>query len=171
MQNLTIGAGEVALRLGAALFSGAIIGINRDLHGKPAGMRTFGLMTLGTAALTVALAQYGDPSTIGRAVQGMITGIGFLGAGMIVRPALDNGAVHGLTTAAAVWLAAALAILCGLGLVALSAGILAIALLLLSVGEPIEKFFERLVDARDRARVANALHPPDRDAGPGAGQS
>ena len=162
MQSLTVEATDVAMRLGAALLCGAVIGINRDLHRKPAGVRTFGLMTLGTAALTVALAQYGDPSTIGRAVQGMITGIGFLGAGMIVRPARDNGAVHGLTTAAAVWLAAALAILCGLGLVVLAVAVLAVALLLLVLGQPLEEFCEGFFAARDaaRARRTAARQPP-----------
>ena len=153
MQGLTLGTEEVVARIAAALLCGAVIGLNRDLHRKPAGLRTFGLMALGTAGLTVALAQVGDPSTIGRAVQGMITGIGFLGAGMIVRPTRDGAEVHGLTTAAAVWLAAALAILCGLGLLALAGSVLLIALLLLSFGQPVERAVERFF-ARRVARRA-----------------
>ena len=155
MQGLTLGTEEVVARMAAALLCGAVIGLNRDLHRKPAGLRTFGLMALGTAGLTVALAQYGDPSTIGRAVQGMITGIGFLGAGMIVRPTRDGAEVHGLTTAAAVWLAAALAILCGLGLLALAGSVLLIALLLLSFGQPVERAVERFFLRRDARRAGN----------------
>lgn len=133
---------EIAARIGAALLCGAIIGLNRDLHRKPAGLRTFGLMALGTATLTVALAHSADPSALGRVVQGLITGIGFLGAGMILRPANSNE-VHGLTTAAAVWLTAALAILCGLGQIPLALAVLATALVVLLVGLPVERAFER----------------------------
>lgn len=162
MQGLALTTTEVVARMAAALLCGAVIGLNRDLHRKPAGLRTFGLMSLGTAGLTVALARYGDPSTIGRAVQGMITGIGFLGAGMIVRPNRDNGAVHGLTTAAAVWLAAALAILCGLGLLALAGSVLLIALALLSFGQPVERVVEQFFNRRDerrRSRDAGGARP------------
>lgn len=133
---------EFAARIGAALLCGAVIGLNRDLHRKPAGLRTFGLMALGTAALTTSMSQAADPSAVGRVVQGLITGIGFLGAGMILRPTNSNN-VHGLTTAAAVWLTAALAILCGLGHVMLAFAVLGVALLVLLIGLPVERRVER----------------------------
>ena len=132
---------DIAARIGAALLCGAVVGLNRDLHRKPAGLRTFGLMALGTATLTVALGNSADPSAMARVVQGLITGIGFLGAGMIMRGANSNE-VHGLTTAAAVWLTAALSILCGLGQIPLAFAVLGTALVLLVIGLPIERRFE-----------------------------
>lgn len=133
---------EIATRIGAALLCGAVIGLNRDLHRKPAGLRTFGLMAMGTATLTLAVGDGSDPTGVARVVQGVITGIGFLGAGMILRPPNSNE-VHGLTTAAAVWLTAALAILCGLGRIGLAYAVLLLALGVLFVGLPIERRFER----------------------------
>ncbi len=152
---------EIAARIGAALLCGAVVGLNRDLHRKPAGLRTFGLMALGTATLTVALEHSSDPSAMGRVVQGLITGIGFLGAGMIMRGANSNE-VHGLTTAAAVWLTAALAILCGLGQIALALAVLATALLLLLVGLPIERQLERWFGAP--AGIESRTENADRQA-------
>jgi uncharacterized membrane protein YhiD involved in acid resistance len=77
---------EVALRLGTALVLGGALGLNRELHGKPAGLRTHALVTLGAAVATlVALRSPNvsmaiDPNAISRIVQGILTGIGFLGA-------------------------------------------------------------------------------------------
>ena len=133
---------DIAARIGAALLCGAVIGLNRDLHRKPAGLRTFGLIALGAATLTIGIGHYADAAAVSRVVQGMVTGIGFLGAGMILRPANSNE-VHGLTTAAAVWLTTALAILCGLDQAALALGVLALALGVLLIGGPVERFCER----------------------------
>src|SRR6202521_5797602 len=110
---------QTALRLGAALIVGAILGLNRELHGKPAGLRTHALVSLGAAVATiVALKSPGgslsvDQNAIGRVVQGILTGIGFLGAGVILRD--PNGHVTGLTTAATIWICAVLGLVCGLG--------------------------------------------------------
>ena len=134
--------GEIALRIGAALACGVAVGLNRDLHGKPAGLRTFGLMALGTSVLAVAFADATDPSALGRVVQGIMTGIGFLGAGMILHPS-NSFEVQGLTTAAAVWLTAALSMMCGIGRIPLALGVLVVALVLLAVGRPVERQFER----------------------------
>src|SRR5438477_3708370 len=107
---------DTALRLMAATAVGALIGLNREMRGKPAGLRTHSLVTLGAALMTlcgVYLSVGEDANATSRVLQGIITGIGFLGVGVIIR---DNaGHVRGLTTAATIWMAAALGIVCGIG--------------------------------------------------------
>jgi putative Mg2+ transporter-C (MgtC) family protein len=80
---------DIALRLGLALVCGGIIGLNRDLHHKGAGMRTFGLVALATAGVTIGtlLLAGSQPDNVGRVTQGVMSGIGFLGAGVIMRAA------------------------------------------------------------------------------------
>jgi len=83
-----------------AAFLGFIIGWQRENSGAPAGDRTFALIALGTTVLTAfALEQF--PQGAARVIAGIVTGIGFLGAGVILR--LSTGEVHGLTTAAGIW--------------------------------------------------------------------
>jgi putative Mg2+ transporter-C (MgtC) family protein len=113
---------DVILRLVTAVGAGGVIGLNRDLAGKPMGVRTLGLVSLGAAVVSVAgiqvpgMAENSD--ALSRVVQGIIqgvmAGISFVGAGVILRNA-QAGTVEGLTTAATVWLSAALGIACGLG--------------------------------------------------------
>ena len=95
---------DIIARLGSAALIGGIIGLNRDLH-KSSGLRTFSLVGLG-AALVVLLTTDGamDPNATSRVLQGIITGVGFLGAGVIVHEAA-TAKVRGLTTAAAIWIA------------------------------------------------------------------
>src|SRR6266850_6009886 len=92
---------DLALRLAAATAVGAAVGLNRELHRKPAGLRTHAAVGLGAAALTLTGAVIAGPDTsaLAHVVQGIITGVGFLGAGVILRGE-DNKQVHGLTTAA-----------------------------------------------------------------------
>ncbi len=113
---------DIGLRLGAAASAGIVMGINRDLANKPIGMRTLGLVALGSAIVAVAGIQVPgmaeNPDAMSRVVQGIIqgvmAGISFIGAGVILRnPQAQT--VEGLTTAATVWVAAALGIACGLG--------------------------------------------------------
>ena len=113
---------DIGLRLGAAASAGIVMGINRDLANKPIGMRTLGLVALGAAITAVATIQVPgmseNPDALSRVVQGIIqgvmAGISFIGAGVILRnPQAQT--VEGLTTAATVWVAAALGIACGLG--------------------------------------------------------
>jgi len=113
------GAGEIFLRLGAAVFLGGLIGLNRDLRHKPAGLRTHAMVALGSAlAALFGLKHLGDSpfdaNAVSRVIQGILTGIGFLGAGVILRSE-DGKHVHGLTTAATVWLVAVLGVGCGMG--------------------------------------------------------
>ena len=112
---------DIVLRLGAATLAGIAIGLNRDLQNKPIGMRTLSLVSLGAATVTVASVQYSTmaehPDALSRVVQGVIqgimAGISFIGAGVILRDR-NKGTVEGLTTAATVWMSAALGIACGL---------------------------------------------------------
>jgi putative Mg2+ transporter-C (MgtC) family protein len=137
----------IALRLGAATLIGAVIGLNRDLHGKPTGVRTLGLVSLGAALVVLASMDFKtdfglDANPVSRAIQGVLTGIGFLGAGVIVRDSLGKK-IQGLTTAALIWLTACLGIVCGLGAwkVALIALVFVFALLV--VGGPFERWLHR----------------------------
>ena len=113
---------DVGMRLGAAALAGAAIGVNRDLADKPIGSRTLGLVALGAAVVAVAAIEVPgmseNPDALSRVVQGVIqgvmAGISFIGAGVILRDAKAR-TVEGLTTAATVWVTAALGIACGLG--------------------------------------------------------
>ena len=146
---------DIAIRLAAATVAGGLLGLNRDLRGKPAGVRTHALVTLGAAVSTMLALETGiggggaDANAVGRVVQGILTGIGFLGAGVILRDAA--GHVSGLTTAATIWVCAALGILCGLALwsMLLLAGVL--ALLVLVLGGPLERSIGRYLKRRDRS--------------------
>ena len=126
-----------------ALICGGLIGLNRDLHHTGAGLRTFGLVGLATAGVTVGtLTLLGSqPDNIGRVVQGVLSGIGFLGAGVIMRRT-DKGRVTGLTAAAATSFVAGLAMLCGLGDFPLVGLLLGLAIALLMGGRSIERAAE-----------------------------
>jgi putative Mg2+ transporter-C (MgtC) family protein len=112
---------EIGLRLLAATTAGMLLGVNRDLKGKPTGMRTLALVCLGASLATVATVylsdMHEDPNALSRVVQGVLqgvlTGIAFLGAGAIIRK--DTDETPGLTTAANVFVVAAIGIACGLG--------------------------------------------------------
>lgn len=147
-------------RLLAALGAGVVIGLNRDLHHKAAGVRTHGLVSLGAALLVlvgfeVAAREPGAGGGMGRTMQGIITGIGFLGAGVIVRPA-EGDQVRGLTTAASIWMAAAFGIGFATGAWRLTATAFGLALAVLVIGGPFETAVHRLFER----------HP----AGPGDGR-
>jgi putative Mg2+ transporter-C (MgtC) family protein len=103
---------DIILRLGAAMLIGSLIGLDREMHHKSTGMRTLGLVALGSALAVLAVAN--DPKAdASRVIQGVITGVGFLGAGVILHGP-TGVQVQGLTTAAAIWITASLGVLCGL---------------------------------------------------------
>jgi putative Mg2+ transporter-C (MgtC) family protein len=142
---------SLAGRLGLAALLGGILGVNRELALKPAGMRTHALVSLGAALATVtglALAQPpgDDASAPGRIIQGLVAGIGFIGSGVILRRT-DNHTVEGLTTAASIWVIAATGVAVGAGLWRASLIVVVISLLLLVVGERIDRFVHRLSKA------------------------
>ncbi|MBC8639350.1 MgtC/SapB family protein [Caballeronia sp. EK] len=133
---------DAVLRMLSAMLIGCIIGIDRDLHGKPTGMKTLGLVSLGACIATMCAQGFSmtpsDDTGVSRAVQGIVTGVGFLGAGVILQNPRENR-VRGLTTAASIWVTAAVGIVCGLGVwsVAFIAMILMIALM--TIGRVVEK--------------------------------
>jgi putative Mg2+ transporter-C (MgtC) family protein len=142
--SVDLDAAAIAIRVAAALLAGAILGIDRELKHKPAGMRTHSMVSIGAAVVVLATigSSQGDADATSRAIQGIITGIGFLGAGVIMQHE-EEGRVEGLTTAASIWVAAALGIACGAGLVELVAIALGAVLLVMIGGAPIERMLNR----------------------------
>src|SRR5262252_6791939 len=137
---------DVILRLGAATLIGAAIGLNRDLHGKPIGVRTLGLVGLASAIAVLAVAPAGGEGVhfdaTSRVIQGVLTGIGFLGAGVIVRRTVGKE-VHGLTSAACAWTTACLGLVCGLAAWPIVATGVVLVFVLLVFGGPFERMFHR----------------------------
>ena len=105
---------EILLRLGVAAVIGSAIGINREIHHKSAGFRTIAIVCVGTALAVLVAASGNDTAAPSRVMQGVVTGIGFLGGGVIVHH-VQMETVEGLTTAASIWTAAGLGAACGMG--------------------------------------------------------
>ena len=144
---------EPALKLVAAVIIGALVGVNRDLHGKPAGLRLCALVSLGSGLIAVITSDprlgFVDPSSASRAIQGIVGGIGFLGAGVILHQGPDSR-IRNLTTAATIWISAALGIACGVGAWRTGGVAAVLALIVLSVGARIDHALFgrfRIVDA------------------------
>jgi putative Mg2+ transporter-C (MgtC) family protein len=120
-------------RAALAALLGFAIGLEREYRGKVAGERTFALLALGAASFTGAGALLLGPDGAGRVIQGVVAGMGFLGAGVIFRRReLD---VRGLTTAASAWAAAAIGVVVGLGAYLAGALSTALVLLILELGQ------------------------------------
>jgi putative Mg2+ transporter-C (MgtC) family protein len=139
---------ELLARILLAALLGYGIGWEREFRGKPAGERTFALIALGAAAFTgIGLDRFSVTSTT-RIVQGVVTGVGFLGAGLIFRP--ERGTVHGLTTAASAWAACAIGVLSGAGDYVIAAATAVAVILILELNYvPVIK----RLDARRRQRA------------------
>lgn len=156
---------DLFLRLLMALLCGAVIGLNRDLRRKPAGFRTFGLVSVGSAIAVLTILQLpGGADAVSRVIQGVLTGIGFLGAGVILHRA-SRPKVAGLTTAAAVWLTAGLGMASGAGLFALAGMGLVLAMLLLLIGGPVERIMENFFHGpgKQTAKPDRSFLPKDPD--------
>lgn len=154
-EELTSGLGDprqlihVLVRLAAATLLGALIGIQRERAGKPAGLRTHMLVTLGTAVFVLACSGVGmSLDGLSRVIQGIVTGIGFIGAGSILKLS-DQRDVQGLTTAAGVWMTAAIGVAVGLG----SLGVAILSTLFTIVILSFAKRIERQVDEGRAADV------------------
>jgi len=133
---------ELSLRIAVAALAGLMLGLERDVGGHPAGMRTHLLVSVGACLFTIAGAygfaqtqtQNGDPSRVAAQVA---SGIGFLGAGTIVR---SGGSIRGLTTAATLWISGALGVAAGAGIylpLALCLAVVITSLTALSVTQPL----------------------------------
>jgi putative Mg2+ transporter-C (MgtC) family protein len=124
---------QVIIRLMAATLLGAIVGFERERAGKPAGLRTHILVSVGTAVFVLACSSVGmSLDGLSRVIQGIVTGIGFIGAGSILKLSEERD-IRGLTTAAGVWMTAAIGVSVGLGSlgVALLSTLLAVIILAL----------------------------------------
>jgi putative Mg2+ transporter-C (MgtC) family protein len=103
------------IRLIAAALLGAVVGFQRERAGKSAGLRTHMLVALGGALMVIACSEFGmSSSDLSRVVQGLATGIGFIGGGVILKLSRERE-ITGLTTAAGIWLTAAVGVAVGLG--------------------------------------------------------
>ncbi len=108
-------AARVLIRLAAALVAGAVVGVQRERSEKPAGLRTHILVALGSTLFVLTAVQTGMASAdLSRIIQGIATGIGFLGAGVILK-LTEEHKIKGLTTAADIWTTAAIGVAIGLG--------------------------------------------------------
>ena len=125
-----------------AVVFGAAIGLEREISGKPAGLRTNVLICLGAAVFTIISKEMaaGLENSPTRIAAQIVTGVGFLGAGAIIR---DRGGIHGLTTAATIWIAACLGITCGAGQWMTALVAMLATLLVLIVGDPLERIIHR----------------------------
>lgn len=140
---------DLVLRLLAGLLTGALIGLDRNLRGKAAGMRTLGLVSLG-AATAVCLVTLGGhpPDALSRVLQGVLTGIGFLGVGVIAKHG-THARPQGLTTAAAIWLAAVLGAAAGAGYYVVTGTALLLGMALLWLGGRFEVALHRVLEGHN----------------------
>ena len=140
--------GLILLNLLGALLLGLLVGYERSYHGRAAGMRTYGIVCMASAALTIiggysgfwfgghggALAGVADPTRI---IQGVVTGIGFLGAGVIMREGFN---ISGLTTAASIWASSVIGIMVGVGFYLAAMGLAFMASMIMIYLHKIEAF-------------------------------
>lgn len=129
----------IILRLVVAVVLGAALGFERELRGKDAGLRTHMLVSLGAAIFILVPVTSGMPTAdVSRVMQGVVAGIGFLGAGAILKQEKDQE-VKGLTTAASIWVAAAIGVSAGYGREATAVASTVVALFVLAVLGRLEK--------------------------------
>ena len=130
----------VLIRVFAAVLLGAVLGIERERAGKPAGLRTHMIVCLGTAVVVLACTEVNmSLDGLSRVIQGIVTGIGFIGAGTILK-LTEQREIKGLTTAAGLWITAAIGVAVGLG--ALGLAVIGTLMTLLLLG------LEHMLDSR-----------------------
>lgn len=138
------GIGDLTMRLLLAAVLGGLLGLERQIHGRWAGLRTHMTVAMGAATFTVlALTVAGENQLVDatRVIQGIAAGIGFLGAGTILKLS-DQMEIKGLTTASAIWLTAAVGTATGLAEYGVAVAATLITLVILAVLRPLEKRFE-----------------------------
>lgn len=146
---------DLAWRLLLAAGLGAAVGLEREYRQKPAGLRTNILIALGSALFTILSISMGHESgTADRIAAQIVTGIGFLGGGAILR---SGNTVHGMTTAATIWVNAAIGVAAGMGQYALATATAVLTLVVLGVLPPIEAYFERRAGWTDGHRPPSDL--------------
>ncbi|MBD3286256.1 hypothetical protein GF338_07960 [candidate division WOR-3 bacterium] len=147
---------DASWKLGLALVLAGLVGVERSIADKPAGIRTLILVGIGSTLFMIVAEKGGlDP---GRAAAGVITGVGFLGAGTIIR---ERGAVHGLTTAASIWAVAGIGIACARGLwflaIITTVGVLGVLWLMGYLEDYLEGTLEDRKQKREERRNRSAL--------------
>lgn len=138
---------DIFLRLSLATVCGLVLGFDRELRQKPAGLRTHALVALGSGLATLVGLELAEPGARGfaeasRVIQGIVAGIGFIGGGTILRRG-EGPEVHGLTTAATIWVVAALGVASGAGLWEPVLVSLGLTIVLLSLGGRLDGWIER----------------------------
>ena len=153
---------RITARLLAALVVGTAIGLQRELTHKTAGLRTHMLVALGTAVFVVGASEGGtDAGSLARVLQGVAAGIGFLGGGTILK-LTDRREVHGLTTAAGIWMTAAASAAAGMGQITVAIVSTVLALVVLIAFRKLEK--ELGHHARtDRENLPPPINMPEKD--------
>ncbi|HYC37863.1 MAG TPA: MgtC/SapB family protein [Usitatibacter sp.] len=161
--TVDLDATSLAIRLGAALLAGGLIGVDREMNRKPAGMRTHALVSIGSAIVVLIIlgSARDNGDALSRAVQGIITGIGFLGAGVILQLEAERR-IEGLTTAATIWVAAALGMACGAGQVELVAIAVVVVLVVLGGGNYVEDAIKRRLSPGPRIESPPEARDSDR---------
>lgn len=142
---------QVIIRLMAATLLGAVVGLERERAGKPAGLRTHILVSLGTAVFVLACSGVGmSLDGLSRVIQGIVTGIGFIGAGSILKLNKEQD-IQGLTTAAGVWMTAAIGVAVGLGSLGVAMLSTFFTVIILALAVPLEHRAEkrRTAEAED----------------------
>jgi putative Mg2+ transporter-C (MgtC) family protein len=141
---------RVLIRLLAAMILGGIIGIQRERSGKEAGFRTHMLVCLGTAVFVITCSSVGMAfDAMSRVIQGLATGIGFIGAGTILKLESEEE-IKGLTTAAGIWMTAAIGITVGLGAIGVALISTVLAMIILALAQPIEDFVHKRRGAKKK---------------------
>lgn len=139
---------QVIIRMMAATLLGGIVGIQREKAGKPAGLRTHILVSLGTAVVVLSCSGVAmSLDGLSRVIQGIVTGIGFIGAGSILKLSEERD-IQGLTTAASVWMTAAIGIAVGLGSLGVAILSTILTLIILALAGPLEHRTEKMRDAK-----------------------
>ena len=147
--------GSIVLRLVLALLVGIVLGLNRWLHHKSAGIRTHSLVAIGSATAVMLISDFvqDDAQSVSRVLQGLITGLGFLGAGVIIHEQRSKR-VHGLTTAASLWACALIGAAFGAGQFALGGLSMGAILLTLAIGGPLERLIARINGVKRSSEIS-----------------
>ncbi|HKY05816.1 MAG TPA: MgtC/SapB family protein [Blastocatellia bacterium] len=142
---------HVIIRLIAATLLGALVGFQREKAHKPAGLRTHILVCLGTAVFVLVCSRVGmSMEGLSRVIQGIVTGIGFIGAGSILKLNEERD-IQGLTTAAGVWMTAAIGVAVGLGGLGIALLSTILTLIILALAGPLEDRAEKRRAASDES--------------------
>jgi putative Mg2+ transporter-C (MgtC) family protein len=149
---------HVIIRLLAATLLGAIVGLERERAGKPAGVRTHMLVSLGTAVLVLACSGVGmGLEGVSRVIQGIATGIGFVGAGSILKLSEERD-IQGLTTAAGIWMTAAIGVAVGLGSLGVALLSTLMTLIILALATPLEAGMGKRRAAKGKHKETGSRH-------------